>query len=111
MEKVATKGLPLDSFLYSAPLKVLMKGTDNPFVKNTVAIWYEAHKYLGDLPDLSRFAPLWGNDQFGPGRKDLGLKLWMNKGVSRLSDLYEDDILISFDKLVAKFHIPQKHFL
>lgn len=110
VEKLATKGLSLDSFLYSAPLKVLIKGTDNPFVKNTIAIWYEAHKFLGDLPDLSRFSPLWGNDQFCPGKKDLGFKLWMNKGVSRLSDLYEDDILMSFDKLVAKFHIPQKHF-
>ncbi len=101
VEKLAAKGLTLDSFLYSAPLKELKKRTDNPFVKNIIVIWYEAHKYHGDLPV---------RDHFSPAKKDMGFKLWINKGMIRLKDLYEDNILKSFDNLVAKFHIPQKHF-
>ncbi len=110
VEKLTAKGLSLDSFLYSAPLKELKKRSDNPFVKNTIVIWYEAHKYLRDLPVLSRFSPIWGNDNFSPAKKDMGFKMWMNKGMIRIKDVYEDNILQSFESLVVKFHIPQKHF-
>ncbi len=35
--------------------------------------------------------------------------MWMNKGMIRIKDVYEDNILQSFESLVVKFHIPQKH--
>ncbi len=85
------------------------KRSDNPFVNNTIVIWYEAHTYLRDLPVLSRFSPIWGNDHFSPAKKDMGFKMWMNKGMIRIKDVYEDNILQSFESLVVKFHIPQKH--
>ncbi len=110
VEKLASKGLTLDSFLYSAPLKQKKERSDNPFVKNTIIIWYEAHKYLRDLPVLSRFSPIWVNDHFSPAKKDMGFKMWMNKGMIKIKDVYEDNILLSFDSLVVKSHIPQKHF-
>ncbi len=40
----------------------------------------------------------------------MGFKMWMNKGMIRIKDVYEDNILQSFESLVVKFHIPQKHF-
>lgn len=110
VEMLAAKGLTLDSFLYSAPLNELKRKTENPFVKNTIMIWYEVHKFIGETPLLSCFSPIWGNEYFIPAKNDMGFKLWLNKGIVRLMDLYEDNILMSFDNLVSKFNIPRKHF-
>lgn len=110
IELLASSELTLNSFLYSAPLKTLLKKTVNPFVKNTIGVWYEVHKYLDDLPVLSCFSPIWGNDLFSPAKNDLGFKSWLKKGVTKLLDLYKDNTLSSFDDLKAKFNFPNKHF-
>lgn len=65
----------MTAFLYSATLKELKQKTDNTFVKNTILIWYEAHRYLKDLPVLSCFSPIWGNTNFSPAKNDMGFKL------------------------------------
>ena len=110
IERRSSKGLTLDSFLYSAPLRKLRKNTDNPFVENTIALWHEVHKYLGDLPVLSCFSPIWGNGHFSPAKSDMGFKAWLSKGINKILDLYKDNILMSFDELKAKYDVPQKHF-
>jgi len=53
VELLSSKGLMLDIFLFSAPSKNLRKKTINPFVKNKMFVWHEAHKYIGDSPMLS----------------------------------------------------------
>uniref|UniRef100_A0A669E357 Reverse transcriptase domain-containing protein n=1 Tax=Oreochromis niloticus TaxID=8128 RepID=A0A669E357_ORENI len=110
IEKMSSKGLSLHSYLYSAPFKTLKKTTTNPFVKNTVVVWHEVQKMLNDSPGLSCFSPIWGNELFAPAKNDLGFKEWLNKGVAKLQDLYEEYSLMSFSELRAKFNIPQKHF-
>ena len=110
IEMLSSKGLTLDSFLYSAPLKKLRKNTVNPFVNNTTVVWHEVHKYLGDFPVLSCFSPIWGNEHFSPATNDMGFKAWLSKGIVNLLDLYNDNTLMSFDKLKAKYDVPQKHF-
>lgn len=110
LEKLSTNGLALNSLFYSAPFKNLRQNIVNPFVKNTVVVWHEVHKYIGDLPVLSCFSPIWGNEHFTPAKKDLGFKTWLNRGIITLQDLYKDCNLMSFDELKAKFDVPQKHF-
>ena len=110
IEMLSSKGLTLDSFLYSAPLKKLRKNTVNPFVKNTTVVWHEVHKYLGDFPVLSCFSPIWGNEHFSPATNDMGFKAWLSKGIVNLLDLYNDNTLMSFDELKARYDVPQKHF-
>ena len=61
----------------------MKKKTTNPFVKNTIVVWYEVHKYLEDFPVLSCLSPIWGNGHFSPAKNDLGFKSWLNKGITK----------------------------
>lgn len=110
IELLSSGDLPLDSLLYSAPVKRLRKNLTNPFVINTINIWFEAHKFLENTPKLSCFAPIWGNEHFKAATKDLGFKLWYNRGIKKVKDLYEDGNLMSFEGLKRKYDIPSVHF-
>ena len=83
----------------------------NPVVKNMIGVWQEVRKYLKDPPSLSYFSPIWGNNLSRPGRADAGFKLWADRGVKQVKDIYGDDGNIStFEELIRKFNIPRKHF-
>lgn len=101
--------LPLCQYLYSSQAKILGKRTHNPFLKNTLIVWHEAHTFLNDIPKLSCFTPIWGNENFAPGRRDMGFKQWMERGISKIKDLYDGGILMSFTQLMNKFDLPGKH--
>lgn len=102
--------LPLNLYLYSANLKTLKRQTANPFVKNTIDIWFKVHRHIGDAPFISQFSPIWGNEQFAPGRADGGFKTWADKGVQKIGDLYDQGTLLTFNELSIKYLIPSKHF-
>lgn len=102
--------LPLRLYLYSSDPKTLKKQTTNPFLKNTIDIWFKAHKHIGDTPPISQFSPIWSNAQFTPGRADGGFKVWAGRGVQKIGDLYDKGILLTFNDLSLKYSIPQKHF-
>lgn len=105
-----TLELPLHLYLYSAPTKLLIKRAHNPFLKNTISIWHEAHKFLNEAPKLSSFTPIWGNENFKAGRCDMGFKHWTEKGLSKIKDLYNEGTLMSFQQLIDKHDLPRKHF-
>ncbi len=50
--------IPLNLYLYSADAKKLIKGTKNPYTRNTLTVWFEALAHLGELPQLSRSSPV-----------------------------------------------------
>lgn len=101
---------PLQMYLYSSPVKVLKKYTNNPFLRNSICVWYEAHDFLGETIKLSSLSPIWGNAMFVPGRNDGGFKNWMYKGAKQVKDLYKDGTMMSFQQLMKEYDIPQKHF-
>ena len=102
--------LPLNLYLYSAEAKKLKKDTKNPFVLNTIKVWFEAQTFIRETLSVSRFSPIWGNQKFTAGREDSGFQLWARKGLQSFKDLYRDNILMSFDDLVNFYDIPRKHF-
>ncbi len=102
--------LPIHLYLYSSQAKKLKKNTHNPFLRNTITIWYEA-RALMDQNTFSYFTPFWGNADFKPGRQDLGVKHWMDLGLKKIGDLFSEGTLMSFQQLVQKFNLPRKHFL
>lgn len=110
IEQQSIPNLPLSSYLYSANLKTQRKQTKNPFLKNTINIWYNAHKHIGHHSSLSQFTPLYGNEDFKPGKQDKGFKLWKMNGVHTIKDLYVDGVLLTFNELCHKYQIPTKHF-
>jgi len=79
--------LTLKMYLYSSDINTLKKRTKNPFLKNTISVWYAAHKHVGDTPTLSQFTPVWSNEQFTPGKRDEGFKSWNTKGIQKIMDL------------------------
>ena len=103
IEQCTTSHLPLNSYLYSAKLKELKKFTHNPFVNNTIKVWHEVHKYRGETPVLSQFTPIWGNSGFTPGTRDMGFKIWADKGLLIIADLFDNGILMSFEDLRQKY--------
>ncbi len=51
-----------------------------------------------------------GNVSFKPGKLDAGFKLWAKKGLSKISDLYKEGVLMSFEEISQIHNIPKKHF-
>jgi len=110
IEQASISKLPLSLYLYSADCKTLMKKTTNPFLKNSIDIWFKAHRHVGDTPPISQFSPIWSNAQFTPGRADGGFQVWADKGVKKIGDLYVQGTLLTFNDLCLKYSIPKKHF-
>jgi len=57
------------------------------------------HKYKIEIPVLSQFSPIWGNSTFTPGKNDTGFKIWADKGVGKMADLFDKDVLMGFENL------------
>jgi len=108
IENICTKGLRLDTYLYSTSVKKL-NNTDNPFLRNTVNAWHNVRSFLGESSLFSGFSPIWGNENFSPGRKDSGFKMWATKGICKVMDLYKEGKLASFEELRYEYDIPRTH--
>lgn len=68
-----------------------------------INVWGKVRIYLKEKESLSVFSPIWGNDNFIPGRKDLGFRLWAENGVWKVKDLYKDGVLMSFADITDNF--------
>ena len=110
MESCSLK-LPMPTYLYSNSCNHLRKSTSNPIVKNMIKIWHDVKKYFGGTSSISQFSPIWGNNNFPPGRADGGFKSWANKGIKRMKDVFDPQSgnLLSFENLVAKYNLPNSH--
>lgn len=76
---------------------MLIKQTKNSFVQNTISVWCTVHKYTGEPIVLSQFTPIWGNGHYKPGKSDRGIKLWAEKGIRTVSDLYFEGSFVTFE--------------
>lgn len=82
----------------------------HPIVCNMIRVWYEVREYMKIADSLSQFSPIWANTLFKPGTKDSGFRLLVEKGLSKISDLFEEGTLMSFEQISTKYKIPRKHF-
>lgn len=110
IEQASISKLPLSLYLYSADFKTLKKTTTNPFLRNSIDVWFKSHRHIGDTPSISQFSPIWDNARFTPGRADGGFQIWANRGVQKIGDLYVEGTLLTFNDLCLKYSIPKKHF-
>jgi len=87
-----------------------MKNTKNPIVKNMVKVWYNVKRYIKEPVILSRLTPIWGNQNFPPGKVDAVFKQWALNRLEKIQDLYptDSDNMMSFDR--HKFNIQRKYF-
>ena len=77
-----------------------------------IVVWQEVKKYMNEPSSLSGFSPIWGNTRFAPGNADGGFRLWAEKGVGQLKDMFGsyNGNFLSFEELVSKYDIPRKTF-
>lgn len=77
-----------------------------------VKVWYSVKRYIKEPVILSRLTPIWGNQNFSPGRADAVFKQWALNGLEKIQDLYptDSDNMMSFDMLRRKFNIQRKYF-
>lgn len=54
--------------------------------------------------------PICDNFDFLPGTEDPQFKVWSQKGLTTLHDLFDGNILMSFDQLTNKYNIPRQDF-
>ncbi len=80
----------------------------NPYTRNTITVWFEALAHLGELTQLSRFSPVFGNENFRPGRADPGFKTWSIQGINKVSDLNNEGNFMFFEEIRTMFGIPQE---
>lgn len=73
-------------------------------------MWYDIQKYLNISQPLSYFSPVWGNAEFKPGRADGGFRIWAERGLRKIGDLYKEGKLMSFQEITETFNIPKKQF-
>lgn len=103
--------IPPNLYMYSANKRKLSKNTKNPFLRNTLTVWHTSLAYLGEVAEISQFSPIYGNNEFVPGRADSGFKIWAAQGIAKVADLYDDSgTLMTFEDLKSKYDIPTKHF-
>lgn len=76
-------------------------------LKNTIKVWYKMKAHLNIMSDVSGFTPIWSNHRFSPGRDDPVFKLWAERGISKVMDMYNNNnILYSFADLQRTYNIP-----
>lgn len=80
----------------------------NPVVNNSVKIWVQFRKNLG-LHRASDLAPIVNNHLFLPSCTDLAFRTWLDKGITKLRDLYNQGTFMSFSELSTKFDLPKSH--
>lgn len=81
----------------------------NPISINTVKAWKMVRK-LERNSNTSPFTPIIDNPDFLPGCNDQGYKLWMERGLKKLGDLFENQVLMSFTQVQQKFGLHKKDF-
>lgn len=103
------RGLTLNPYLYPDSLRSPKQNAANLFVKTTITAWNESQDMFREPTGLSQFSPIWDNTLFTPGKSDLRFRLWAQKGLQKISDLYRDNTLMSIEHFKEKFGIPQAH--
>lgn len=69
-------------------IKKFREQTFNPFVLNMINGWYSVRELFGENSLIPCFSPIWGNDQFKPGKADQGFRLWATKGLTEIGDMW-----------------------
>ena len=103
-----TSHLCLRSALCSQLPLPLLSLRANPVVSGSLKIWSQLRRSLG-LQGSSILSPLLRNHAFTPSTMDPVFKIWKNKGIISIKDLYTDNIFSSFAELSSKFNLPGSH--
>ena len=104
----SSSGLPLWSVVCSQLPISVKQVSKNPLVTNTLKIWSQFRKQFG-LHTASSLAPIYQNHLFPPSCSDSAFRIWSEKGLRSINDLYTRQTFSSFADLAEKFNLPNTH--
>lgn len=81
----------------------------NPIVKHSLKIWAQFRRSFS-LNDFSIHAPITKNNMFAPSMTDEAYDGWAQRGLIKLSNMYDEGNCMSFEQLRLKYNIPRTHF-
>lgn len=87
----------------------ISKFCSNPIVKHSFKIWAQFRRAFS-LFEMSKNAPLVGNNMFAPSINDNAFKVWSERGLRTIQDLYVGGTFGSFEHFKTHFDIPNSHF-
>ncbi len=106
IEQSTIKGTPL-SILPFLNIKLFPKiKIDNEWIKHTLKIWTKIKKMFGGPESISRAMPIVGNIDFLPSVWDSGFKIWADKGLRIINQLFTGKEIKPFSQLQKQFSIP-----
>lgn len=90
--------------------KLSKKAKTHPIIAHLKLIWTRVARIFKFDPFLNVSSSIWLNPKLRIDKCPIYWKIWQEKGVVSLGDLYSDGSLKSFGELVQRFSIPTSHF-
>lgn len=87
-----------------------LKLRTHPVFTHLQDIWKTIAKIFKENVYLNSEASIWQNPALRINKAPFMWQLWLKCGITTLGDLYNNDILKSFEDLKQEFHLPQECF-
>ena len=110
IEQVHAADVPLASIPFIQSYYSLKNKMDNPFINHTTKLWSDIQTCLKCVKPLHRNTPFHSNPALPSALRDGLTKIWHNEGVKTFGDLYENNVLRSFEQLRHALSLPASHF-
>lgn len=73
-----------------------------------INVFFNTCEYLNINSFWSCISPMWCNVNFKPGKSDPGFRIWTEKRLRKVQNMYrEDGQLMSFAEISIKYDIPK----
>jgi len=79
--------------------------SSNLVVSHSIKIWAQFRKHTG-LHRSSILSPIFKNHNFSPSNMDVAFRIWSDKGIKIIDDLYDSGVFLSFNNLSKQFDLP-----
>lgn len=106
--KEKNKSMSLSSLWYTP---VLPKKTDNFIIKFSCDISKEIHKRLDIAGSILPSSPIWYNNVFKASGNPLLNIVWYKHNIREISQIVENQEIVSFEELRERYHLNQNMFL
>lgn len=110
IEQFHAADVPLAGIPFIKSYHALKDGTSNPFIIHTSKLWSTIQLRTRSVKLLHSNTPFHTNPALPPVLRDGLTKRWHSMGIKTFGDLYDDNILKSFEQLKDSFNIPAMHF-
>lgn len=96
----------LEDILFTGKPKGQSKTKYNFIVLNLLNIWHDIETYMGNSLRLTEQSPIWNNHNLMTGNEPFTCKSWLDKGVSHLKHIFNENGLRTFQDLQHSYSLP-----